>query len=88
MSRATTLALAPAALAALGGGMAIAGSGDVRRAGVALVVAYSVVIAGSAGLAALRFRSLRVGALTAPSLVITQGVYAAGFLRGMARGMA
>jgi hypothetical protein len=85
LSRATTLALAPTALAALGGGLAVAGTGNVRRAGLALVVTYGAVVAGSALLSGLRFRSARVGALAGPALVLTHSVYVAGFVRGLAR---
>ena len=82
VSSATTLSLVPAACALAGAGLVAAGSGRATRAGVALVAVYGGAVAGSALLASLRFRSLRVGALAAPALVLTQGAYVAGFVRG------
>ena len=86
LSSATALSLAPLACAAFGAALLAWGSGDTRRAGTALVVAYGATVAVSATLAAIRFRSLRVGLLAAPAVVATQGTYLAGFLHGFARG--
>jgi len=82
VSTATTLSLVPAACALAGASLVAAGSGRATKAGVALVAVYGGAVAGSALLASLRFRSLRVGSLAAPALVLTQGAYVAGFLRG------
>jgi glycosyltransferase involved in cell wall biosynthesis len=86
LSSATALSLAPVACAALGAALLAWGSGETRRAGTALVVAYGATVAASATLAAIRFRSLRVGLLAAPAVVVTQGTYLAGFLDGFVRG--
>lgn len=83
LSAATTLSLLPVAAALLGVALLAAGSGDVRRAGIALVAAYAVTLAGVAVLAGLRFRSVRVGAVVAPALFATQVTYVIGFLRGL-----
>ena len=68
----------------LGGLLAAGGSADARRAGLLLVGAYVAMVVGSSALAAARFRSAAVGALAAPGLVVTQVVYVAAFLRGLA----
>ena len=86
LSAATTLSLVPAASAALGICLVALGSLDARRVGVGLVGAYGLVVVGSASLAALRFRSGRVGVIAAPALVVTQAAYVAGFLQGIVRG--
>jgi glycosyltransferase involved in cell wall biosynthesis len=83
VSFATTLSLVPAACAVVGTVLVATGSGVAAASGVALVTAYGIVVLGAAALAALRFRSLAVGALTAPGLVLTQAAYVAGFLRGV-----
>jgi glycosyltransferase involved in cell wall biosynthesis len=85
LSAATMLSLAPAACAVLGVFLAV-GGGAMRQVGLGLVAAYVLLVAGSTALAALRFRSLRVGLLAAPALVATQAVYVAGFIRGCALG--
>jgi glycosyltransferase involved in cell wall biosynthesis len=84
VSTETTLSLLPAGCAVVGAALVAAGSGEARHAGTVLVGAYGVAVAGSALLAALRFRSVRVGALTVPGLVATQAAYIAGFARGFA----
>jgi GT2 family glycosyltransferase len=84
VSTATTLSLVPAGAAVLGGGLVAFGSGPAARAGIGLIAAYGGAVVGSSALAALRFRSPRVGLLAAPTLVLTQAVYVAGFLRGLA----
>jgi glycosyl transferase family 2 len=85
VSAATTLSLVPAALAALGIALIVFGSGDTRRVGMGLVAAYGAAVAAAAVLAALRFRSTRVGLIAAPALVATQAAYVAGFLHGLTR---
>ena len=83
VSSATTLSLVPAAFGVGGAVLVTVGSGATARAGVVLIGAYGVAVSASALLAALRFRSVRVGALAAPGLVLTQATYVAGFLRGL-----
>jgi glycosyltransferase involved in cell wall biosynthesis len=85
VSSASMLSLLPAGCALVGAALAGAAPGDARRAGLLLVGGYGTVIAGSAMLAALRFRSTAVGALAAPGLVATQAAYVAGFVRGLVR---
>jgi glycosyltransferase involved in cell wall biosynthesis len=84
LSTATMLSLAPAALAVLGVSLFVLGSGGVRLAGIGLVCAYGAAVVITAALAALRFRSARVGLLAAPALVATQATYIVGFVRGIA----
>jgi glycosyltransferase involved in cell wall biosynthesis len=84
LSAATTLSLVPIACAVAGVLLLTVGSGDWRRLGAALVVTYFAAVAASTALAAIRFRSARVGLLAAPALVATQVAYVAGFLRGVA----
>jgi glycosyltransferase involved in cell wall biosynthesis len=86
LSGATTLSLAPAAAAVVGFTLLGAGSPEARRVGAVLVAAYGAALLGSSTLAALRFGSLKVGLLAAPSLVATQAAYVAGFLNGILRG--
>jgi hypothetical protein len=84
LSAATTLSLLPAALAA--GGVAVAtASKRSRSAGLALTAAYAGITAASSALAAVRFRSVAVGALAAPALVATHVAYVAGFVDGLLR---
>lgn len=86
LSYATALALAPSAVGALGATLALLGPREARPGAVALVVAYSVTVLTSACMAALRSRSIVVGALVAPALVLTHGSYVAGFVRGLTGG--
>jgi glycosyltransferase involved in cell wall biosynthesis len=86
VSTATTLSLVPAGCALIGVALFASGSAGAMRAGAVLVAAYVVIVAGSAILAALRFRSARVGILALPGLVLTQASYIVGFLRGIVRG--
>jgi hypothetical protein len=83
LSSATLLSLVPAAGAAVG--LAALASGDTRRAGSALVAVYAALTGVASLLASLRFRSLRVGLLAAPALVLSQAAYVGGFLRGLVR---
>jgi glycosyltransferase involved in cell wall biosynthesis len=85
ISSATTLSLLPVGCALLGAALVTTGPRDARHAGVLLVGAYGALVAGSAALAAARFRSVRVGALACPALVATQATYVAGFVRGLVR---
>jgi hypothetical protein len=85
LSSATMLSLFPAGCAVAGAVLAGAGTGDARRVGVLLVGGYGALVAGSAFLSALRFRSAAVGALAGPGLVATQAAYMAGFVRGLVR---
>jgi hypothetical protein len=85
VSSATTLSLVPVGCAMLGAALLATGPREARQAGLVLVGAYGAAVAASAGLAASRFRSLRVGALAAPGLAATQAAYIAGFVRGFAQ---
>jgi glycosyltransferase involved in cell wall biosynthesis len=86
ISSATTLSLVPSGCALAGVAFLAVGSRELRGTGLALVAGYGALVLGSSALAALRFRSLSVGALAAPGLVATQAAYVAGFLRGLAFG--
>jgi glycosyltransferase involved in cell wall biosynthesis len=86
LSVSTLLSLAPAACATLGVLLFVIGHGVVRQTGAGLFAAYVLVVAVSTALAALRFRSLRVGLIFAPALVATQAAYVVGFVRGIAAG--
>jgi glycosyltransferase involved in cell wall biosynthesis len=85
MSAATLLSLLPLAAALVGTVLIVAGSGSLRRIGLALIVAYGVLLLVSAGLGGLRFRSLSTALLTVPALVATQATYVAGFVSGLLR---
>jgi hypothetical protein len=82
LSRATALSLAPALAALVGLGLLLAG-GTLERIGFALVLAYVAALALSGVHAAVRFRSLVVGALEPPAVVASQAVYLLGFARGL-----
>jgi glycosyltransferase involved in cell wall biosynthesis len=83
VSPATTFSLLPAACAVAGLLLLVFGSAPLVTAGIVLVALYGGAVAGSALLAAVRFRSPAVGLLAAPALLLTQAVYVAGFLRGL-----
>jgi len=85
LSGATTLSLLPPAAALVGLTLLGAGSGDTRRVGTGLVAAYGAAVAVSSALAALRFRSVKVGLFAAPALAATQVTYVVGFARGLTR---
>jgi glycosyltransferase involved in cell wall biosynthesis len=85
LSVATALSLLPAACAVLGVVLATAGSGATRAAGIGLLAGYGLVVLASGLLAAVRFRSLRVGALAAPALIATHAAYVGGFVQGLFR---
>lgn len=56
---------------------------DARWIWTGALAAYGGAVIGSALVGALRFRSLRVGALAAAGLVLTHLVYAVSFVRGV-----
>jgi hypothetical protein len=85
LSAATFLSLLPAASALVGVILAAAGSGVVQDFGLGLLAVYGAVILTSGLLAAVRFRSLGVGALAAPALVATHVAYVGGFVQGLGR---
>ena len=79
ISSATLLSVLPLATGATGVALLAVG----RRSGLVLAGASLGAVAASAGVSALRFRSIRVGALAAPGLVLTQAAYVGGFVRGL-----
>ena len=83
LSRATALSLAPL-LAAFVGMVLLAVGGGARAAGIVLVLAYAAALVLSGLHAAVRFRSLLVGAAEPLAVVATQAVYLVGFVRGLA----
>jgi hypothetical protein len=85
LSLATALSLLPAACAVLGVVLVAAGGGATRASGIGLLAGYGLLILTSGLLAAVRFRSLRVGALAAPALVATHAAYVGGFVQGLFR---
>jgi hypothetical protein len=82
LSLATALSLAPAAAAVVGVALLLAG-GALRTAGLVLVLTYAGALVASGIHAAVRFRSLLVGALEPPAVMASQAVYLAGFARGL-----
>jgi glycosyltransferase involved in cell wall biosynthesis len=83
LSTATMLSLAPLVCAVVGGVLVVVASGTGRDIGLALLAIYAAALVFSAGLAALRFRSLPVGLIALPALVATQATYIGGFVRGL-----
>jgi dolichol-phosphate mannosyltransferase len=81
LSVATALSTGPVVVALAG--LALAAPVQTRRVGMMLAGAYVALLGGSALLAALRFRSLRVALHVAPGLASTQAAYVAGFVRGL-----
>lgn len=81
LSTALVLALPPLAFAA----PVVLGGGWPARAWIAAVVAYALVLAGSAAIASLRFRSVRVGLLALVAFPLTHAAYAIGLVRGLVR---
>jgi glycosyltransferase involved in cell wall biosynthesis len=81
LSAATALSLAPAAAGVAGAALLIAG---VHTAGLVLVLAYTAALVVSGIHAAVRFRSLAVGALEPPAVAASQAAYLLGFVRGLA----
>jgi glycosyltransferase involved in cell wall biosynthesis len=82
LSRATALSLAPAAAAVLGAGLLLAG-GTLHRVGFVLVLAYTAALVLSGVHAAIRFRSVAVGALEPAAVVASQAAYLTGFALGL-----
>jgi hypothetical protein len=80
---ATALSLLPAACAVVGVVLVAAGNGATRAVGIGLLAGYGLLVVSSGLLAAVRFRSLRVGALSAPALVATHAAYVGGFAQGL-----
>jgi hypothetical protein len=56
-----------------------------RAVGIGLLAGYGTLIVTSAFLAAVRFRSVTVGALAAPALTATHAAYVVGFIQGLFR---
>jgi glycosyltransferase involved in cell wall biosynthesis len=81
LSVATAASLAPAA-AALGGVVFLLVGGGLRVAGAVLVLACAAALLASGIHAAVRFRSLRVGLLEPPMVLVSQATYVIGFVRG------
>lgn len=82
LSAATALSLAPA-VAAIAGAVLLVGGGTLRTIGLVLVFAYVAALALSGIHAAVRFRSLAVGALEAPAVLVSQAAYLVGFVLGV-----
>jgi glycosyltransferase involved in cell wall biosynthesis len=82
LSGATARSLAPVVAALAGGAMLLAG-GSLETPGLILVLVYAAALAMSGLHAAVRFRSLAVGLLEPPAVVVTQLAYVYGFLRGL-----
>jgi glycosyltransferase involved in cell wall biosynthesis len=80
VSRATALSLAPGFAALVGCSLLIAG---VHTIGLVLVLVYAAALVTSGLHAALRFRSLRVGAVEPLAVIVSQAVYLAGFVWGL-----
>jgi glycosyltransferase involved in cell wall biosynthesis len=82
LSAATALSLAPAA-AAIVGAILLVGGGTLRTIGLVLVLAYAAALFLSGLHAAVRFRSVPVGALEPPAVMGSQAAYLVGFVRGL-----
>ncbi len=82
LSGATALSLAPA-VAAIVGAVLLAGAGTLRTIGLILMFAYVAALVLSGIHAAVRFRSLVVGALQPPAVVASQAAYLVGFALGL-----
>ena len=54
-----------------------------HTAGLVLVLAYAAALAASGLHAAVRFRSLVVGLVEPPAVVLSQAAYVYGFVRGL-----
>ena len=65
------------------GPIALIVGGAPRTIWLAGMVAYAIAVLASGAIAALRFRSLGVGALTVVGVVARHVVYAAGFVIGL-----
>jgi hypothetical protein len=84
LSVATALSLTPVAAGVVGGVLLVLG-GSARPIGAGLVLAYAAALALSGIHAAVRFRSLIVGALEPPAVVASQLAYLVGFFRGLSK---
>jgi hypothetical protein len=84
LSVATALSLAPAA-AAIIGALLIAAGGALQTIGLILVLAYAAALLLSGLHAAVRFRSVPVGALEPPAVIGSQAAYLVGFVRGLTK---
>jgi hypothetical protein len=82
LSAATALSLAPAVAALVGAALLLAG-GTLREIGLVLVLAYAAALVLSGIHAAIRFRSLVVGALEPLAVVASQAAYLLGFGAGL-----
>jgi hypothetical protein len=82
LSGASALSLAPAAAAVLGATFLLVG-GSLRDVGLGLLLAYAIALAVSGVHAAARFHSPLLGLLQPPAVVVSQGAYLVGFLRGL-----
>jgi glycosyltransferase involved in cell wall biosynthesis len=87
LSGATALSLAPA-VAAIAGCVLLVAGGTLRTVGLALVLAYVAALILSGVHAAVRFRSLVVGALEPPAVVASQAAYLLGFGAGLTSSLA
>ena len=84
LSAATALSLTPVAAGVAGGVLLVLG-GSAGPVGAGLVLAYAAALALSGIHAAVRFRSLIVGALEPPAVVASQLAYLVGFFRGLSK---
>jgi glycosyltransferase involved in cell wall biosynthesis len=82
LSAATALSLAPALAAVVGAVLLFAG-GTLRTVGLVLLLAYAAALVLSGVHAAVRFRSVAVGLLEPPAVVVSQVAYLGGFVRGL-----
>lgn len=87
LSVATALSIAPL-VAALVGLLLLAFDGVPRTVGLVLVLAYVATLLLSGLHAAVRFRSVVVGALEPPAVVLTHGAYLTGFVVGLTSNLA
>jgi glycosyltransferase involved in cell wall biosynthesis len=83
LSRATALSLAPALAAVVGAVLLLIAGGTLRQVGLVLVLAYVAALLLSGVHAALRFRSVVVGALEPAAVLASQAAYLAGFALGL-----
>ena len=82
LSVATALSVAPLIASVAACGLVLVG-GTARAVGVFVLGAYAACLTVTGVFAALRFRSVAVGALTPVVVVVTQAAYIAGFARGL-----
>jgi hypothetical protein len=82
LSAATALSLAPVLAAVVGAVLLFAG-GTLRTVGLVLLLAYAAALVLSGVHAAVRFRSVAVGLIEPPAVVVSQVAYLVGFARGL-----